>query len=95
MSVKDMKKGEIIFLSSEEHSDYCVEGVFVVNKDFSPDLSLSEWRESHDGHVNIRNSSRDKLHYIAWLQEIGYIVDLKATEIHTGSYGETKLTQYN
>ena len=86
MSVKDMKKGEIIFFSRDEHLDYYVEGVFAVNKDFSPDLSLSEWSESIASNMDIRINSYEKLSYVAWLQEIGYIVHLEATEIHAGSY---------
>ena len=94
--MKNYTTNELIALSNGEYSDYCIRGLFKVLKAFDADALLIEWaketgRDLVDGIVQSDYKTRN-VDFIGWLNKNGYIEDVDYRELHTGCYGETRLT---
>ena len=98
-----INKGEIITLSEGEYSDYCVNGVFKVLKDFDTEdvkqlLAIHHGAESFEQLIDIDWQHDKKMWmfeprkaYIGYLNSNGYIEDVDYREIHLGSYGDLNI----
>jgi len=94
--ITEFKAGELMTISTGEYSDYCVNGLFSVLKDFDAQVQLAAWaaetgREmTGDGvYSNYQNKQID---YMGWLNRNGFVEDVTFRELHIGDYGETELS---
>src|SRR6266478_2228402 len=49
-----IKPGQIIYLTSGEHSLYTIDGVFLVQKAFDPEQKIVEWEEYFADQIKLR-----------------------------------------
>lgn len=98
-AIKVFTRGELVALSSGEYSDYRVDGLFKVLKDFDAQILLVEWAEEtgrklEKGVVEI-DYLNENIKFIGWLNKKGYIEHMDYRELHTGSYGKTHLSDFS
>lgn len=96
-AIKNFNVGELVALSTGEYSDYCVNGLFVVLKNFDAQVLLDDWaketgRELVNGTVRA-DYSNQQVDFIGWLNNGGYVKDVEYRELHTGNYGKTELSE--
>ena len=77
-----LTKGELVAISNGEYSDYCVNGLFKVLKDFDAKQMAIEW------------GGANGMQFVPWLCIRGYLEDVEYREMHTGCYGETEITEF-
>ena len=81
-----MKKGELLMLSTEEYSDQCHAGPFMVLIDFNiSDIAEIVKDEPSINKYRIKAGPDDVIHY---LKNKGFIVEVPCKSIHLGSYGD-------
>jgi len=96
--------GEVVYFSTGGYSDYSVDGVFSVEKNFELDDVVSTYREKYctkheypsyfDKTQTVvtwkitNHYSDDHVSFIAWLTKEGYISPVDSKEIHIGDYGQ-------
>lgn len=96
-------KGDIVVTSQGEYSDYSVNTIFRVLKDFNIQSILQTWILldgsgvvlNDDGTINTYESEGDPdVNFFNWLVESKIIEDLDYKELHTGDYGNMEFTSY-
>jgi len=93
IDIDHFKVGEFLTVASGEYSDYCVNGLFKVEKDFYMteifEAYGAETGQKITGNEILRkDSKRLEISLIGYLNKNGFISDVEYREVHTGSYGE-------
>ena len=88
--------GEIVMFTHGVYSDYGVNGLFVVQKDFDAQEELFAWakntnRKISSGGVVRADYGNEQMDYLGWLNAGGFLKELDRRELHTGDYGDTFL----
>ena len=89
-------KGQLIAFSEGEYSDYTVEALCVVDKQFDLEEMKNKWMdeccEEETNNIYKHRSERrlksGKPSFLAWLSIKMLVTDVNYIEVHTGSYGE-------
>ncbi|MCK5606151.1 hypothetical protein KAR91_29905 [Candidatus Pacearchaeota archaeon] len=98
------KVGELMTVSSGSYSDYCVQGLFKVLRDFNAQEQMVLWvnetgrvmSEHADVEADYRQKQRTKdIVFLAWLNEKGFVEDVPYRELNIGDCGETCLSERN
>lgn len=96
--------GDLFLASSGEYSDYTIAGVFRVTRSFDATEQMLYWAQeigievvrggvdSGEGWVD-DGLPTTPIQYIGWLSKQGFIEDIECRELHTGSYGKTRLSE--
>lgn len=95
--IETFKQGEHLTVAEGEYSDYCVNGLFRVVRDFDAQEQLVLWaaetgRELTEGAVEHDDS--EKITYIPWLAKHAFLEDVDYRELHIRSYGTTALNEH-
>lgn len=99
--IKRFEVGELITIASGEYSDYCVNGLFRIIVEFDAQEQLKRWAEATDRKMDADGDvryewgvDRDKITFLAWLSQEGFIDDVPYRELHVGdeTHGDTCLT---
>lgn len=94
-------KGELVTLSNGEYSDYCVNGLVRVLKDFDASVLIKEWAKDNAVKINDRSLGYSReaytinsngMSFLGWLNKEGYTEDVEYRELHMGCYGEVVLS---
>ena len=82
------KKGQIVLLSIDEYSDYCIEGLVRIVKDFDPSTVMEEWSiDNADMRKYKTKMYHKKLHgvtFVDWLNENNYTENINYREFNVG-----------
>ena len=97
--IEVFKVGELMTTTTGEYSDYCVNGLFKVLIEFDAQDKFIEWAKETNEEIDknfcvVRDYERGRpdVGFIEWLNKSGYISDVNYRELHTGSYGDTRLS---
>ena len=95
VTINVFKVGTLMAISKGEYSDYCIEGLFKVLKDFDAKEQMIVWAKETDREIlkeEITNDYNNKnIDFMEWLNRTGFIEDVEYRELHTGNYGDTIL----
>ena len=88
-----IKKGQLLTFAEGAYSDYCVEALVEVTKEFNLEEKQGEWENLHteeEGLCEYKSRLVRRVRgtaFLPWLVSQGLVEDRDYTEIHTGSYG--------
>jgi len=97
----EMKEGGTILFGSGEYSDYYVEGLYKVLKDFNIKEAEEQYKTEHGkpmkawgavNRVHATKVSEGDIEFTAWLTSEGYVDNIDYVDFHLGSYGEFELS---
>lgn len=94
-----VNKGKMLTFAEGEYSDYCVEALVVVLVEFDLKQKQLEWElaqtEVKECSYRLRELRKVKgTAFLPWLVSKGLVEDVPYIEVHTGSYGESKIGFY-
>lgn len=90
MEYRPFKAGEITLLTIGEYSDYGVNELVKVIRDFDLDAVIAEWALVNGSlYLEGRNNpyyvkKRDRLRFFEWLRQQGYTEKIEYRELNTG-----------
>jgi len=95
-----LNKGQMLTFAEGEYSDYCVNGLARVIKDFDIKRIQKQWeslhtelRENKGFHIIYERKTYTRkvtgMEFLPYLVKLGYVEDVDYIEIHTGCYGES------
>jgi len=80
------KKGEILYFTEGSYSDYSVDAVMVVVKDFDfQEVCTAFWKDRMEGY-----SWKHRDMFVPYLEQLHYIADISNDEIHFDDVVEIK-----
>lgn len=98
---KILKDGQMIAFASEEYSDYRVDALVSVVKDFDIKEKQEKWESENvmDGLTSLRRegsrvSKVKGVGFMSWLVSHGLVKEVDYLEVHIGSCGTSEVT-YN
>lgn len=98
--MKIVKVGQMITFAEGEYSDYCVEALVRVTKEFDLELMKNKWIDECC-YQAVKNSYWHRMQhktkdgepdFLPWLVSHGLVEDVDYIEVHTGSYWESNIT---
>ena len=78
-------KGSLLMVSTGEHSDYCVRGVFISMRDIDAEALRLEWLDIHP--EQNKKLRFDDGRFLGWVARRGFIEALDNYEWHVSSSG--------
>lgn len=87
------KAGELLLIDKGEYSDYCVMGLFRIEKDFIPYEVLQEYLK--DNPSNNRDYRFEEDRFLSKLVVEGYIIEVQCDNFYLGGYSNVDGIRYH